>query len=144
MTLRLLRLVGWVLLTAAACGGAAAPATPADADETLDEILDAEPEASGRACINVRMIRGFDALSDEHLVVTASGRSTYLLFMRRGCIGLDRAMGIAVANNMSRLCSDSRGTVTYRDASRRPMQCRIDNIVEVESKEHARALVGDG
>ena len=139
-SIRLARRAMWIAAALVAASGAVA--SEAEPEMTVEEILDDAPAtAAERVCINVRLIRGFDALSDEHLVVTTSGRDTYLLTMRRGCIGLGRAMGIAVSNNMSRLCSNSRGKVTYRDLSRRPLQCQIENITAVESKEHARALV---
>lgn len=116
------------------------PYVPASSQE------DAPDSAAGsgeRVCVNARAVRNFDAFTDQHVYVQ-EGSSRHLLFtMRSRCINLRNAMGIALKDTTSRICSDGFGEIVYRDrmSSQRLQSCRIGKIEVVESKEDARAIV---
>ena len=102
-----------------------------------------ENPATERVCVNTRAVRSFDALTDQHVYVQ-EGSNRHLLFtMRNRCPNLRNALGIAIKDTTSRVCSNGFGEIVYRDRmSGRSMQtCRIDTIEVVESREDAKAIV---
>ena len=100
-----------------------------------------EEESDAIVCIYSRNIDGFDALTDEHVFISARRDENYLFTMRRRCTGLRSAMGIAIKGTTSRVCADGFGEIVYRDMGRRLESCRIDNIERVESKDAAKELI---
>lgn len=107
------------------------------AQDESEENENTEP--SGNVCISIRTINGFNPIDKEFMHVTASGRKHYLFTMERSCIGLRNANAIAIADAMTRVCSNSMSRIGYRDMGRRNT-CRILDIEEVASSEDARAL----
>jgi len=107
-------------------------------DENAEEAN--EEESDARVCVYTRNIDGFDALTDEHVFISARGNENYLFTMWSRCHGLRSAIGIAVKDTMSRVCSNGFGEIVYRDLGRLE-SCRIDNIESVESKDAARELI---
>jgi len=115
-------------------------ATSAFADEAEDEAE--EEQTAERVCVNRRNINSFDAIDDEHVYIKATGNKHFLFTMQRKCFGLRNALGIAVKDTMSRVCSKGFGEIVYRDMGRL-QSCRIDTIESVASKEDAQGLVED-
>ena len=115
------------------------PLFPATAQD--DDAADAEAEE--RICVNSRAIRNFDALTDQYVYVQEGSSRHFLFTMRNHCVNLNNAMGIALKDTTSRICSDGFGEIVYRDrmSSQRLQSCRIGKIEVVESKEDARAIV---
>ncbi len=111
------------------------------AQEDGDESEDSE----GRVCVNVRAIRTFDAFTDEHVYVKEGSSKHFLFTMRNRCHNLRNAQGIAIKDVTSRVCSNSFGEIVYRDrmSTMGLQSCRISTIVEVESKDDAKAIVGE-
>ena len=107
-----------------------------------DEGAQAE-EKPERVCVNVRTIRTFDALTDQHVYVRQGSDKHFLFVMRNRCHNLRNAQGIAIKDVTSRICSDGFGEIVYRDrlGGRRLESCRIDTIQAVDSKEAAAAIV---
>lgn len=101
-------------------------------DEQAEDTAEEEPDAS--VCVNTRNIDGFDALTDEHIFISARRNENYLFTMRRRCTGLRSARGIAVKDTMNRVCSNGFGEVVYRDLGRRLESCMIDTIERVEAR----------
>ena len=102
-----------------------------------------------KTCINTRLVRGFDALSDKHLYVEERSNKYFLLTLRSRCFNLESAHAIAFTDPMNFVCSKGFGEVSYRDhLSGRFETCHIDTIEAVESKAHAEAIIeakaGDG
>jgi len=97
-------------------------------------------DSSGKVCINVRTINGFNPLSDRELLVTASVRDYYLFTVFGSCPGLRYANTIAVADPTSRICSDGFGKVAFRDAGRGRQVCQVDQIERVASPDEAREI----
>ncbi|HEY8519528.1 MAG TPA: DUF6491 family protein [Gammaproteobacteria bacterium] len=111
-----------------------------DADEVKEVEIRDGPPPSEEACFNVRDVRSFDALDDEHVYVRVRRNDHYVLTMVPGCIGLRDSFRIAISNDFSRVCSNSFATVTYRGLTG-PETCRIRTVESVEDKEAAQALV---
>ena len=111
-----------------------------DEDRVLEvDAADAPPSAEP-ACFNVRAVRDFSGLSNQYIYVEEAGDNHFLLTMELGCFGLRNAIGIAISNRMSRVCSNDFARVTYRDFGRL-QQCRILEVEKVQSKEAAKELV---
>ena len=110
------------------------------AQEDNAEEVDSEG-AEARVCVSTRLIDGFDALTDEHIFIDARGNDYYLFTMKRRCIGLRSARGIAIKDPMNRVCSKGFAEVIYRDMGRDFQSCMIDTIEKVESKDAARELI---
>lgn len=102
-----------------------------------------EDASNERVCVNVRAIRTFDALTDQHVYVREGSDEHYLFTMQNRCFNLRMSHGIAIKDVTSRICSDGFGEIIYRDRAggRRPQSCRIDTIERVDSKEAAEELV---
>ena len=106
-----------------------------------DEAENGAEAKSEKVCVNSRTLNSFDALSDQHVFVEATGKNYYLFTMRNRCRNLDKAFGIAVSDTTSRVCSDSFGEIIYRDMGRRFESCRIGTIEPVSSKDEAREII---
>jgi len=97
-----------------------------------------------RVCIDSRLVRDFDALSDRHIVVQERRDNYYLLTTKNRCIGLRHALTIGLKDTTSRICSNRvGGEIIYRDFERLQRGCWIDTIVPVENKDEARAIVDE-
>lgn len=94
-----------------------------------------------KVCVNARLVDNFDALSDRYVYVEARGNDFYLFTMKGNCFGLRNAKGIALKDTTSRICSDGFGEIVYRDMGN-TRSCRSGKIENVESKDDAKALVG--
>jgi len=95
-----------------------------------------------KTCINTRLVRGFDTLSDKHLYVEERSNKYFLLTLRSRCFNLESAHAIAFTDSMNFVCSKGFGQVSYRDRlSGRFETCSIDTIEAVESKAHAEAII---
>jgi hypothetical protein len=101
----------------------------------------ADSAETSPVCLSSRDIRNFDALADDFVYVEGGSSNRYLFTMDRGCFGLRNANVIAVSDTTSRLCSNSFGRITYREAGRSLRYCRIRSIERVTDKDSARALV---
>jgi len=105
----------------------------------------AEPdEAKEQICVNTRIVRSFDALTDQYVYVKEGSDKHYLFTMRTRCLNLRDAMGIAFKESVgSRICADGFGEIVYRNrfGGRRLESCPIGTIDRVESKEDAAAIV---
>ena len=111
----------------------------ADAPKPVDVDAKGEPP-SQEACFNVREVEDFSALDDLHVYL--EGRRSdqhYLLTMFQGCVGLRGAIGIAISNEISRVCSNDNARVTYRGFGR-VETCPIEKVEAVEDRESAEAL----
>ena len=113
----------------------------ASAAQHEDVIVEPSANEPENACVRVRDIKSFDSINDAHLFVSVRRDDSYLFTMHVGCIGLSSAVGIAIADTFSRVCSNTMGRVIYRDFSRRRQECRIRSIERVANKDIARSLV---
>jgi Family of unknown function (DUF6491) len=92
-------------------------------------------------CFQIRQVSGYDVIDDRHLFIQGSSKKDrFLLTMLTHCPGVRSAQSLALSNELSRLCADDFGSVTYRDFGQ-PRKCRIDNIERVGSKEEAKETV---
>lgn len=99
------------------------------------EMLRAEP-----ACFNARTATNFSALSNRHVYLEGRRDEHYLLTMFNYCSGLRSAFGIALSNDLSRVCSNTSATIYYRDFGRLEA-CRVRDVESVASREAAREIV---
>lgn len=111
-----------------------------DADEVIEEEISTDAPPPEPACFNVRDIDNFDALNDSFVYVSGRRNQHYLLTMQRSCFGLRNARGIAISNQINRICSNSFGEISYRDFDT-VVKCGIRQIEAVADKDAARALV---
>lgn len=95
-----------------------------------------------KTCINTRLVRNFDAITDKHLFVEERSKKYYLITLQSRCFNLQSAHAIAFADSMSITCSKGFGEIIYRDSLSGQLESsRIDTIEPVESKEDAKAIV---
>ena len=113
-------------------------ANPIVAEEAADQTQAAESE---RVCVFARDIDNFDALDNRHVYVEGRRDQQYLFSLDPGCFGLRSANVIAISDTTSRVCSNSFGRLTYREAGTGLRYCRIRDIEVVADKDAARALV---
>lgn len=94
-----------------------------------------------RTCFNIREITTWSAIDDKHLYVEGiRSDNKYLFTMFSSCHGIRFSRAIALSNQMSRVCSNDFGKVTYKDGGRR-MSCDINNIEQVANKKDAVGIV---
>ena len=91
-------------------------------------------------CFDIRQVHSWYAIDNRHVYLKETGKSQFLLTLFSNCRGLKFAEVIALSNQTGRVCSNDFGSIVYRDAGS-PVNCRIDGIERVESKEQAQALV---
>ncbi len=111
-----------------------------DAGEVIQEEISTDAPPPEPACFNVRDINNFDPLDDSFVYIAGRRNQHYLLTMQRSCFGLRNARGIAISNQINRICSNSFGEITYRDFDT-VVKCGIRQIEAVADKDAARALV---
>ena len=111
---------------------------------TANEEATETDEAKERICVNTRIVRSFDALTDQYVYVKEGSDKHYLFTMRTRCLNLSDAIGITFKESVgSRICADGFGEIVYRDrlGGRRLASCPVGNIERVESKDDAKAIV---
>ncbi len=110
-----------------------------DEEGVVEEEISTATPPPEPACFNVRDINNFDAFEDNFVYVEGRRNQHFLLTMQRSCFGLRQARGIAISNQINRVCSNSFAEITYRDFNT-VMRCRIREVEAVVDKEAARAL----
>jgi hypothetical protein len=101
----------------------------------------ATDSSADRTCFNIREIKNWSSIDNKHLYVEGIGSdNNYLFTMFSSCYGIRSAQVIALSNQMSRICSNDFGKVTYKDGGRR-MSCNIKTVQQVADKEDAEGIV---
>ncbi len=102
----------------------------------------AKESAAESVCVRKREINSMGALGDDrHVFVKLSSNRHYLFGVDKACLGLRFAMGIAIADNATRVCGDGFSFLSFVDRNLGPTRCRVEWITPVEDKEAARALI---
>jgi len=116
--------------SAIACASAAKPSQPANADGagTRDTFL------------WLRSIDGFNAIDDEHIVLSSGTRHALVKTFGR-CDGLRYSETIALDAPLGYLDRSGVGQIVYRQGLAGVRRCPIDRIVAVKDVGEARALV---
>ena len=96
--------------------------------------------SSKEDCFNIRQISSWSAIDRDHVYLKEGVNNHYLVTLFSSCPGLRSANAIALSNSMGRMCPNDFGRITFRDAGMRS-SCRIDDIVKVESRDAAVAVV---
>lgn len=114
---------------------------PEDAEELVITEVDAHEglPPSEEACFNSRNARNFDAISDDFIYLEERRGNHFLLTMDGSCFALAGATGIAISNQMSRVCSRDFARVSYR-AIGQVESCRIRRVERVDSKAAAEQI----
>ena len=94
------------------------------------------------ACFNLRTVDSFSPLDDKFVYVRTLSGEHYLLTLDGVYVTLPFATGITIADNFSRICSDTGARLTYVNAGI-SVFCRIVRVEAVESKEVAQQVVKD-
>jgi hypothetical protein len=94
------------------------------------------------ACFNLRTVDSFSPLDAKFVYVRTLSGEHYLLTLDGVYVTLPFATGITIADNFSRICSDTGARLTYVNAGV-PVLCRIVRVEAVESKEVAQQVVKD-
>ena len=92
------------------------------------------------AFVWLRSIDGFNAIDDEHIVLT-SGRKYALVKTFGRCDGLRFAETIAVDAPLGFLDKSGLGHIIYERFPRQRGRCPIDKVITVESVQQAKDLV---
>ncbi|GLR69220.1 DUF6491 family protein [Agaribacter marinus] len=98
-----------------------------------DELLKAETQQDGRACIQQRNIRGFGVLEDNVISIDAVGKKDYYLITTiYQCNSLQTDFRAGFKGSFTQLCGGGRDRVITSEES-----CPIRSIFEFESREEA-------
>ncbi|MGF1455062.1 MAG: DUF6491 family protein [Alphaproteobacteria bacterium] len=120
-------------LTVNEMSGQAAQAQP-DTPFTKDPAW-REPR---QACINVRLLRDFQVIDEEHAVFFESARRPYLVSFAGFCPELRFAVRIKTASRTGRLCGGAGERIFVGR-----FRCFVRTIERVSSPDHARYLVAE-
>ena len=111
-----------------------------DPEQVKEVDISDSPPVAEEACFNVRSVRNFDAITDRYVYVEGRSDEHYLSTMWAQCFGLRSALGIAISNDFSRVCSNRSARITYRDFGRL-QACTVRTVESVESKSAAEEIV---
>lgn len=100
-----------------------------------DELLRAETEQDGRACVRQRNIRGYGTLDDDVISISSSGKKRYYLattFMN--CNSLLTSFKAGFKGDFFEVCGGRNDKIITSDEA-----CSIKSIFEFENREDAFA-----
>ena len=121
------------LLAFGACASlSACSSTPLNMP-SVDELLRADTEQNGRACVRQNDIRGYGILDDDVISVDARGSKRYYLITTLfQCHSLQTSFAAGFKGDFFELCGGGRDKIlTSQEA------CPIKSIFEFESREKA-------
>jgi hypothetical protein len=95
-----------------------------------------------KACFNLRTVDSFSPLGNQFVYLRTLSDEHYLLTLDAVYVTLPFATRITIADNFSRICSDTGARITYVNAGV-PIFCRIVRVEAVGSKEVAQQVVKD-
>ena len=121
-----LRLAALTLL--AACSTASYTPMPSEMNGALQEITGQD----GRACVRVRDISGFGAVSDTTLSVGNRFRGHYLMVTMHRCPDIESTPAAAFAGGFTEFCG-RRDAVYTRGGGR----CPVQSVFEFDSRDAA-------
>ena len=102
---------------------------------SYDNLLKAQTEQDGRACVRQHNIRGFGMLEDDVMSVSASGKNRfYLITTLYQCQSLQTSFSAGFKGDVFELCGGSLDKILTAEES-----CPIRSIFEFESREEAFA-----
>jgi hypothetical protein len=102
---------------------------------SYDELLKAQTEQDGRACVRQHNIRGYGMFDDDVISINASGKNRYYLVTTLfQCHSLQTSFSAGFKGDFSELCGGGRDKILTSEES-----CPIKSIFEFPSKEEAVA-----
>lgn len=102
---------------------------------SYDELLKAQTEQDGRACVRQYNIRGYGMLDDDVISISASGKNRhYLVTTLFQCHSLQTSFAAGFKGDFSELCGGGRDKILTSEES-----CPIKSIFEFKSREAAFA-----
>lgn len=102
---------------------------------SYDELLKAQTEQDGRACVRQHNIRGFGMLDDEVISINASGKNRYYLVTTLfKCYSLQTSFSAGFKGDFLELCGGGRDKIITAEES-----CPIKSIFEFKSRDEAFA-----
>jgi hypothetical protein len=102
---------------------------------SYDDLLKAQTEQDGRACVRQYNIRGYGMLDDDVISINASGKNSYYLVTTWfKCHSLQTSFSAGFKGDFLELCGGGRDKILTSEES-----CPIKSIFEFESREQAFA-----
>ena len=102
---------------------------------SYDNLLKAQTEQDGRACVRQRNIRGYGMLDGDVISISASGKNRYYLVTTLfQCQSLQTSFSAGFKGDFFELCGGGRDRILTSEES-----CPIKSIFEFESREKAFA-----
>ena len=102
---------------------------------SYDNLLKAQTEQNGRACLGQNNIRGYGMLDDDVISISATGKNRYYLVTTlMQCYSLQTSFSAGFKGDFSELCGGGRDKILTSEES-----CPIKSIFEFESREEALA-----
>ena len=102
---------------------------------SYDELLKAETEQNGRACVRQHYIRGYGILEDDVISINASGKNRYYLVTTMfQCHSLQTSFTAGFKGDFLELCGGGRDKILTSEES-----CPIESIFEFKSRKEAFA-----
>jgi len=125
-----------------ACAAPACSTTAAKPAPALHATSTAKPAASAErdTFVWLRNVDGFEAIDDEHVVLTSGTRRALVKTFGR-CDGLRFAETIGVDAPLGYLDRSGVGSLVYRRGFGDVARCPIDRVVAVKDTKEARELV---
>ena len=106
------------------------------------DSVDSEATARRSDCIFQSSIRGYTVLDESNLIVSAAGRRTYHVVLRRRAYGLSSSWGIRFESPTGRICS-SFSEVIF-DGHLANESIRIASIRELTPEDHEYLMIQFG
>jgi hypothetical protein len=102
---------------------------------SYDDLLKAQTEQDGRACVRQQNIRGYGMLDNDVISINASGKhSYYLVTTLFKCHSLQTSFSAGFKGDFLELCGGGRDKILTSEES-----CPVKSIFEFESREQAFA-----
>ena len=102
---------------------------------SYDELLKAQTEQDGRACVRQHNIRGFGMFEDDVISISASGKNRYYLVTTMyQCHSLQTSFTAGFKGDFLELCGGGFDKILTSEES-----CPIKSIFEFKSREEAVA-----
>lgn len=129
MKLKTLPTLAIALLVMTACSTTFVP-TPSEMNSALREITG----QNGRACVRIRDISGYGALSDSVLSVSSKFRKHYIMVTMHRCPAIETGAHLAFKGAFTDFCGGGRDSVHAGEG-----RCPVQSVYEFDDRDAAFA-----
>lgn len=114
----------------AACSSTTFVPTPSEMNTAMREITG----QNGRACVRIRDIQGYGALSDSVISVSSNFRKQYIMVTMHRCPAIESGAHMAFKGAFTDFCGGGRDSVHAGDG-----RCPVQSVYEFDDRDAAFA-----